>query len=44
MVTVLSECTIEEQRSLVRLLWAKGLTTKDIHKDMFCLRWEVFVA
>jgi hypothetical protein len=32
---VLEECTIEEQRSGVRFLWAKGLIAKDIHKEMF---------
>jgi hypothetical protein len=32
---VLEECPIEEQRSVVRLLWAKGLHAKDIHKEMF---------
>jgi hypothetical protein len=35
MVTVLEECTNEEQRSVVRFLWAKGLNAKDIHKEMF---------
>jgi hypothetical protein len=35
MATMLQECTIEEQRSVVRFLWAKGLDTKDIHKEMF---------
>jgi hypothetical protein len=35
MATVLSEYTTEEQRSVVRFLWAKALNTKDIHKEMF---------
>jgi hypothetical protein len=35
MATVLEECIIEEQRSVVRFLWAKGLNAKDIHKEMF---------
>jgi hypothetical protein len=35
MTTVLDECTIEEQLSVVRLLWAKGLNAKEIHKEMF---------
>jgi hypothetical protein len=26
--------TTEEQRSVVHILWAKGLTAKDIHKEM----------
>jgi hypothetical protein len=34
MATVLEECTIEEQRSVVRFLWAKGLNTKDIHTEI----------
>jgi hypothetical protein len=33
--TVLEECNAEEQRSLVRFLWAKGLNAKDIHKEIF---------
>jgi hypothetical protein len=32
MGTVLEECTAEEQRSVVRILWAKGLNAEDIHK------------
>jgi hypothetical protein len=34
MATVLEECITEEQRSVVRFLWAKGLNAKDIHKEM----------
>jgi hypothetical protein len=34
MATVL-EFTTEEQRSVVRFLWAKGPNAKDIHKEMF---------
>jgi hypothetical protein len=30
MTTVLEECTIEEQRSVVSFLWAKGLNAEDI--------------
>jgi hypothetical protein len=38
MATVLEECIIEEQRSVVRFfLWSKGLNAKDIHKEMFPL-------
>jgi hypothetical protein len=29
------ECITEEQRSIVRVLWVKGLNEKDIHKEMF---------
>jgi hypothetical protein len=35
MATVLEECTTEERRSVMRFLWAKGLITKDNHKEMF---------
>jgi hypothetical protein len=35
MATVLQECVTEEQNYVVRLLWAKGLTAKNIHKEMF---------
>jgi hypothetical protein len=35
MATVLEEFATEEQRSLVRFLWAKGLNAKDIHKEIF---------
>jgi hypothetical protein len=34
-VTVLEECATEEQRAVVRFLWAKGLPGKDIYKEMF---------
>jgi hypothetical protein len=34
MGTVLEECNTEERRSLVILLWAKGLSAKDIDKEM----------
>jgi hypothetical protein len=32
---VLEVCTTEEQRSVVRFLWARELNVKDIHKEMF---------
>jgi hypothetical protein len=32
--TVLQEYPTEEQNSIVRCLWAKGLNAKDIHKEM----------
>jgi hypothetical protein len=35
MAIVLEECTTEEQRSAVPFLWAKGLNTTDIHKEIF---------
>jgi hypothetical protein len=35
MATVLEECTIEEQHSVVRFLWEIGLDAKDIYKEMF---------
>jgi hypothetical protein len=34
MATVLEEYTTEEQRPVVRSLWATGLNEKDIHKEM----------
>jgi hypothetical protein len=34
MATVLKECTNKQQRSVVRVLWAKGLNAKDIYKEM----------
>ena len=34
MATVLTQCTTEEQRAVVRFLWAKGLVAKEIHKEM----------
>jgi hypothetical protein len=37
MATVLEECFIEEQRSLLCFLWV-GLRVKDIHKEIFLLR------
>jgi hypothetical protein len=40
MATVLEECTIEEQRSVVRFLWANGHNVKDIHKDIFSVYGE----
>jgi hypothetical protein len=35
MATVLEGCTTEEQRSVVRFLWTKGLNEKDIRKECF---------
>jgi site-specific recombinase XerC len=35
MANVHEDYTTEEQRSVVRLLWAKGLIVNDIHKEMF---------
>jgi hypothetical protein len=37
MAAVLDECTLEEQRAVVRFLWAKGHPAKVIHKEMSCL-------
>jgi hypothetical protein len=34
-VTVLEEYATEYQNSVVGFLWAKGLSAKDIHKEMF---------
>jgi hypothetical protein len=35
MATVLEECATEEQRSVVRFLWAKVLNPEHIRKEMF---------
>jgi hypothetical protein len=35
MVTMLEEYDTEEQHSVVHFLGAKGLSTEDIHKEMF---------
>jgi hypothetical protein len=35
MATVLEEYTTKEQRSVMRVLWAEGLSEKDIHKEIF---------
>jgi hypothetical protein len=35
MATVLEICITEKQRRLLRLMWAKGLNAKNIHKEMF---------
>jgi hypothetical protein len=35
MGAVLQECTTEEQRSVVRFLWAKALNAKCFHIEMF---------
>jgi hypothetical protein len=35
MATVLEEYTTKEQCSVEHFLWAKGLSAKDIHKEMF---------
>jgi hypothetical protein len=32
---IFQDCATEELRSVVGLLWAKGLSAKDIHKEMF---------
>jgi hypothetical protein len=34
-MTVLEEYITEEQRSVVRFIWAKGLNAKNIYKEMF---------
>jgi hypothetical protein len=35
METVLQDCSTEEQCSVVRFLWEKGLNAKGINKEMF---------
>jgi hypothetical protein len=34
MVAPLSDCTIEEQRAVVRFLWAEGVKSTEIHRQM----------
>jgi hypothetical protein len=34
MATVSEEYTIEDQRCVVRFMWAKGLSAKDTHKGI----------
>jgi hypothetical protein len=38
------DCTTQDQRSVVRFLWARGLNAKDIHKECFLFMGEVFVT
>jgi hypothetical protein len=38
MAIVPEECITEEGRSLVRFLWAEGLTAKDIHSPVGSVR------
>ncbi|GBL74452.1 hypothetical protein AVEN_228958-1 [Araneus ventricosus] len=40
MASELEECTLEEQRSVARFLWAKGLPANDIHKEMLSVYSE----
>jgi len=40
MAAPLSTCTTIEQRGVVRLLWAKKLEAKDIHKEMLPMYGE----
>jgi hypothetical protein len=35
MATVFGDCTTEEQRTVVLFLWIKGLSAKDIDKEIF---------
>jgi hypothetical protein len=35
MLKVVEDCTTEEQLSVVRFQWKKGLNAKYIHKEMF---------
>jgi hypothetical protein len=42
MAAPLRECTTLEQRSIVRFSWAKGMESKNIHKEM--LIWVVNAA
>ena len=35
MATVHEGCTTKQRHYVVDILWAKGLTAKDMHKEMF---------
>jgi phage terminase large subunit-like protein len=37
MATVFEQCITKKQHSVVHFLWAKGLNSKDLHKEMFPL-------
>jgi hypothetical protein len=37
MAALLEECTNEDRDSVVRFLWAKGHSAKNIHKEMFLI-------
>jgi hypothetical protein len=40
MATVLEEYTTEDQRAVMRFLWAKGLDGKNIRKEIFSVYSE----
>jgi hypothetical protein len=49
MTTMLEECNTEEQHSVVCVVFfffggEKRVAAKDIHKEVSCLQWEVFIT
>ena len=40
MAAPLNTCTVIEHRGVVRFLWAKGMSAKDIHKEMLPMYGE----
>jgi hypothetical protein len=44
LATVLGKCTSEEQRSAVRFFGQKDSMQSYSSRNVFCLRWEVFLA
>jgi transposase len=44
MATVLEECSAEEQRSIVRFLWAKGFNSRNFSKEIFPVYREKCVS
>jgi hypothetical protein len=44
MAKMLEECITEEQSSVVRFLWAKGVNAKYIYKEMFPVYGEKFLS
>jgi hypothetical protein len=44
MATVLEDCSTEEKRSFVCILWVKGHNAKDIHKEIFPIYGGKFLS
>jgi hypothetical protein len=44
MATMFEEYTIEERRSLVRILWGSELNARDIHKEMSLVNIEKYLS
>jgi hypothetical protein len=44
MAAVVIECTVPEQPFVVRLLWAKDMESKNIHKEMLPIYGEKYLS